>query len=45
MDPILVELIKIRASSINGCTYCLNTYTIDAVKIGETNQRIFLLNP
>src|SRR5690554_796960 len=44
LDPILVELIKIRASQINGCAYCLNMHTIDALKLGETNQRIFLLN-
>lgn len=44
IDPITIELIKIRASQINGCAYCLNMHTIDALKLGETNQRIFLLN-
>lgn len=44
IDPILVELIKIRASQINGCAFCLNMHTVDALKIGETSQRIFLLN-
>ena len=38
------ELIKIRASQINGCAYCINMHTQDALKLGETNQRIFLLN-
>ncbi|MCO6147026.1 carboxymuconolactone decarboxylase family protein [Flavobacterium sp. NRK1] len=38
------ELIKIRASQINGCAYCINIHTNDAIKNGETNQRIFLLN-
>ena len=38
------ELIKIRASQINGCAYCINMHTLDAIKNGETNQRIFLLN-
>lgn len=38
------ELIKIRASQINGCAYCLDMHTKDALKNGETNQRIFLLN-
>lgn len=38
------ELIKIRASQINGCAYCINTHTQDAIKSGETNQRIFLLS-
>lgn len=38
------ELIKIRASQINGCAYCINIHTQDALKNGETDQRIFLLN-
>lgn len=38
------ELIKIRASQINGCAYCINLHTGDAIKHGETAQRIFLLN-
>lgn len=38
------ELIKIRASQINGCAYCINMHTQDAIKNGETNQRIFLVN-
>lgn len=40
----LFELIKTRASQINGCAYCLNMHTRDALKIGETNQRLFLLS-
>ncbi|EEI90038.1 alkylhydroperoxidase AhpD family core domain protein [Sphingobacterium spiritivorum ATCC 33300] len=39
-----LELIKIRASQINGCAFCLDMHTKDALKKGETNQRIFLLN-
>lgn len=38
------ELIKIRASQINGCAYCINMHTRDARKLGETEQRIYLLN-
>ena len=38
------ELIKIRASQINGCAYCIDVHTRDALKSGETAQRIFLLN-
>lgn len=38
------ELIKIRASQINGCAYCINMHTRDARKAGETEQRIYLLN-
>lgn len=38
------ELIKIRASQINGCAFCIDMHTKDALKYGETTQRIFLLN-
>ena len=38
------ELIKIRASQINGCAFCIDMHTKEALKSGETNQRIFLLN-
>ena len=38
------ELIKIRASQINGCAFCIDMHTKDALKYGETQQRIFLLN-
>jgi len=39
-----LELIKIRASQINGCAFCINMHTTDALQQGETAQRIFLLN-
>lgn len=38
------ELLKIRASQINGCAFCIDMHTKDALKSGETSQRIFLLN-
>jgi AhpD family alkylhydroperoxidase len=38
------ELIKLRASQINGCAFCINMHTKDARKMGETEQRIYLLN-
>jgi AhpD family alkylhydroperoxidase len=38
------ELIKIRASQINGCAFCIDMHTKDALKGGEAPQRIFLLN-
>jgi AhpD family alkylhydroperoxidase len=38
------ELIKIRASQINGCAYCLDMHTKDARKAGETEQRIYTLS-
>jgi len=43
-DRKLIELLKIRASQINGCAYCLDMHTKDARAIGETEQRIYLLN-
>lgn len=39
-----LELIKIRASQLNGCAFCINMHTTEALKNGETAQRIFLLN-
>ena len=39
-----MELMKIRASQINGCAFCINMHTKEALENGETNQRIFLLN-
>lgn len=44
LTPIQKELIKIRASQINGCAFCLDMHTKDALKYGETAQRIFVLN-
>ncbi|WP_394677904.1 carboxymuconolactone decarboxylase family protein [uncultured Sphingobacterium sp.] len=44
LNPIQKELIKIRTSQINGCAFCLDMHTKDALKYGETPQRIFLLN-
>jgi AhpD family alkylhydroperoxidase len=38
------ELIKIRASQINGCAYCLDMHTKDARKYGETEQRIYTVS-
>ncbi|SFD64595.1 alkylhydroperoxidase AhpD family core domain-containing protein [Paenibacillus catalpae] len=44
LDHKLLELIKIRASQINGCAFCLDMHTKDALAMGETTQRLFLLN-
>lgn len=44
LSPTLKELIKIRASQINGCAYCIDMHTRDALQNGERNQRIFLLS-
>ncbi|MDA1477024.1 carboxymuconolactone decarboxylase family protein [Bacillus changyiensis] len=44
IDPILKELIKVRASQLNGCAFCLDMHTKDARKNGETEQRLYALN-
>lgn len=44
LPGLLRELIKIRSSQINGCAYCLDMHTQDAIKIGETPRRIFALS-
>jgi AhpD family alkylhydroperoxidase len=44
LTPIHKELIKIRASQINGCAFCLIMHTTDARKLGESEQRIYALN-
>ena len=44
LTPIQRELIKIRASQINGCAYCLDMHTKDARRLGETEQRIYTLS-
>lgn len=44
LSHIQKELIKIRASQINGCAFCLDMHTKDAIKYGETPQRIFILS-
>ncbi|MGH2667375.1 carboxymuconolactone decarboxylase family protein [Flavobacterium sp.] len=44
LDPIHKELIKIRASQINGCAFCIDMHTKDARKLGLSEQRIYLLN-
>jgi AhpD family alkylhydroperoxidase len=40
----LLELVKTRASQINGCAYCLDMHTKDARAAGETEQRLYLLS-
>lgn len=44
LEPRLLELVKIRASQINGCVYCLHMHTHDALKAGERPARIYLLD-
>jgi AhpD family alkylhydroperoxidase len=44
LEHSLQELVKIRASQINGCAFCLHMHTQDARKAGETEARIYLLD-
>ncbi|MEU3931796.1 carboxymuconolactone decarboxylase family protein [Streptomyces sp. NPDC029044] len=44
LEPALLELVRIRASQINGCAFCLDLHTRDARERGETEQRIHTLN-
>jgi AhpD family alkylhydroperoxidase len=44
LPPLLREMIKIRASQINGCAYCIDMHTQEALKLGEKQRRIFALS-
>ena len=43
LSPLLVELVKVRASQLNGCAFCLRMHAADAVKHGETADRLAVL--
>ena len=43
LEHSLLELVKIRASQLNGCAFCLDMHTLDARAAGETEQRLHLL--
>ncbi len=43
LEPALLELVKLRASQINGCAYCIDMHTKDARAHGETEQRLYAL--
>ena len=44
LEDSLMELVKIRASQINGCAFCLHMHTASARKYGETEERLYLLD-
>lgn len=44
LEPKLLELVKMRASQLNGCAYCLDMHSKDARAAGETEQRLYLLD-
>ena len=44
LEPSLVDLVKLRASLINGCAYCIDMHTKDARARGESEQRLYALS-
>lgn len=44
LEPSLLELVKIRASQLNSCAYCLDMHTKDARALGESEQRLYGLS-
>ena len=44
LDRKLVVLVQIRVSQINGCAYCLHMHTEDALALGESDIRLYLLD-
>jgi AhpD family alkylhydroperoxidase len=44
LEPLLLELVKIRVSQLNGCAYCLDMHTKDARALGEDEQRLYLVS-
>src|SRR4029077_14787937 len=44
LEKRLIELVKMRASQINGCAYCLHVHSKDARRGGETEKRLYLLD-
>src|ERR1700732_1339554 len=44
LEPSLIDLVKMRASQINGCAFCLDMHSKDARKRGETEQRLYVLD-
>jgi AhpD family alkylhydroperoxidase len=41
LEPSLLELVKLRASQVNGCAFCIDMHTADARKAGETERRLY----
>jgi AhpD family alkylhydroperoxidase len=44
LDPLLADLIRLRASMINGCAYCVDMHSKDARAKGETEQRLYAVS-
>lgn len=44
LEKSLIELVKLRASQINGCAFCIDMHTADARKAGETERRLYAVS-
>ncbi|MEV0186513.1 carboxymuconolactone decarboxylase family protein [Streptomyces sp. NPDC050625] len=44
VDPKLLELIMLRASVVNGCAFCVDMHSVDAIKAGESTRRLFAVS-
>ncbi|OYX73523.1 MAG: alkylhydroperoxidase [Rhizobiales bacterium 32-66-11] len=44
LEPNLMELVKLRASHINGCAFCIHMHATDARALGESEMRLYMLN-
>ena len=44
LEPLLLELVKMRASQLNGCAYCIDMHSKDARALGESEQRLYALS-
>lgn len=44
LEPALKELVKLRASQINGCAFCIHMHAVDLRRAGESEMRLYLLN-
>jgi AhpD family alkylhydroperoxidase len=44
LEPNLLELVKLRASQINGCAFCIHMHSTDARALGESEMRLYMLN-
>lgn len=43
VDPLMIDLVKIRCSQLNGCAFCLRSHSRDAISHGETSDRLAVL--
>jgi AhpD family alkylhydroperoxidase len=44
LDPVLLDLVRLRASQINGCTYCVDMHAKDLLAADQSTQRVFMLD-